>query len=172
VASYERRLGVGSCLIWKKIIRGISVAHLAIFEAVVLQNNIKRLVSTRGYRSVSPVPEQSASSAMVAYTRGARMFALTLARSSSLVAVLPAISPRWRVLLAEGLGCYAAMHLTALSHRFMSSSLHCSGSLFGSGCAGNMSPLHIDHAATAVTTPAKPKNRFWQRISQLTKYFA
>jgi hypothetical protein len=70
------------------------VAHLAIFEAVVLQNNIKRLVSTRGYRSVSPVPEQSASSAMVAYTRGARMFALTLARSSSLVAVLPAISPR------------------------------------------------------------------------------
>jgi hypothetical protein len=47
------------------------------------------------------------------------------------------------------------MRLTAASHLLNSSFVQFSGLPLGSSAAGNMSPPHIAHAATAVTIPVK-----------------
>lgn len=49
---------------------------------------------------------------------------------------------------------------TLLSHCLSSDSDHFRGSPFGSSGCGNISWPQIDHAAAAVTRPAKPKKRF------------
>lgn len=74
--------------------------------------------------------------------RGMRRFAFTRSSSSSRDAFSFGMSPRAR------------------SHRLISSDVQSSGFPVGSDSAGNTSVPQIDQAATAVTIPAKPRNRF------------
>ena len=90
------------------------------------------------------------------------MFARTLSSSSSLVLFAAGINLLCagqqaglnERAIRRGKGC-SRNTLTASSHLRISSSVHPSGSPFGSGFAGNMSPPNIDQAAAAAMAPPK-----------------
>lgn len=92
---------------------------------------------------------------------GILMFAFTLSSSSSLVPPAAGISPlcasQQSPLTQRAINRpdsrYVVRSLTASSHLRISSTVHPSGSPFGSGSVGNMSLPHIDQAAAAVTAP-------------------
>jgi len=92
------------------------------------------------------------------------LFASILASSSSLVSFPVLCRFLYKSIVSidaiQGVKSSECMR-TLLSQTLISSSVHFCGSPLGSCNCGKRSWPQMDHAAAAVTKPAKPKKRFW-----------